>query len=89
MLEKYRDLAFYDPDDKVTRNVYSKNLEWVKKTRGMKGSRNIWALIGTHPDMDDGDKIEPFEISDLVIGLIVSTPQAPGVQILRQYDRDV
>ena len=55
----------------------------------MKGSRNRWALLGTHPDMDDDDKIEPFEISDLVIGLIVSSPQAPGVQILQQDDGDV
>ena len=86
MVEKYRDLAFYDTDDKVTRTVYSKNLEWVKTTLGMKRSRNRWALLTTHPDMDDDDKIEPFEISDLVIGFIVSTPQAPGVQILRQDD---
>ena len=56
ILEKYRGLAFYYPDDKVTRTVYSKNLEWVKKTRGMKGSRNRWALLGTHPDMDDDVK---------------------------------
>ena len=60
-----------------------------EKTQGMKGYRNIWALLGTHPDMDDDDKIEPFQISDLVIGFIESTPQAPGVQILRQYDGDV
>ena len=31
ILAKYRDVAFYDPDDEVTRTVYSKNLEWVKK----------------------------------------------------------
>ena len=60
-----------------------------EKTRGMKGYRNIWALIGTHPDMDDDDKIEPFQISDLIIGLIVYTSQAPGVQILQRDDRDV
>ena len=89
MLEKYRDIAFYDPYDKVTRTVYSKNLEWVKTTLGMKRSRNRWALLGTHPDMDDDDKIEPFEISDLVIGFIVSTPQALGVHIVRQDDVDV
>ena len=59
MLVNYRDLEFYDPADKVTRTVYSKNLGWMK-TRGMKGSRNIWALLGTHPDMDDDDKIYPF-----------------------------
>ena len=55
----------------------------------MKGSRNRWELLGTHPDMDDDDKIELFEISDLVIGLIVSTPQAPGVHILQQDDVDL
>ena len=41
------------------------------------------ALLLTNPDIDDDDKIEPFEISDLVIGLVVSTPQAPDVHILR------
>ena len=86
---KKQDLDFYDPDDKLTCTVYSKNLEWVKKTRGMKGSRNRWALLGTHPDMDDDDKIELFYILDLVIGLIVSTSQAPSVQILLQDDGDV
>ena len=39
--------------------------------------------------MDDDDKIEPFEISDLVIGLIVSTLQVPGVQILQEDGVDV
>ena len=46
----------------------------------MKWSRNRWTLLGTHPDMDADDKIEPFDISDLVIGLIVSISQARGVQ---------
>ena len=85
VLTKYRDLAFFDPDDNVTRTIYPKNLEWVKKTRGMAGSRSRWAILGTHPDNDDDDdKIEPFEISDLVIDLIVKTPQAAGVKILQQ-----
>ena len=74
MLAKYRDMSFCDKYDKVTRNVYPKNLEWVKKTRGIKGFSNRWAILGKHPDMDDDDKIEPFDILDLVIGLIVSTP---------------
>ena len=55
----------------------------------MKGYRNRWELLGTHPDMDDDDKIERFEISELVMILIVFTPQEPGVQILQQDDRDV
>ena len=86
-MEKYRDLAFYDTDDEVTCTVYFKNLEWVKN-RGMKGSRNIWALLGTHYDMDDHYKIEPFDISYFVIGFIVSKPQAPVVQILQQDGGD-
>ena len=52
----------------------------------MNGSRNRWALLGTHPDMDDDNKIKPFDISDLVMGLIESTRISPGVQILRKYD---
>ena len=52
----------------------------------MKGSSNRWAILVRHPDMDDDDKIEPFEISDLVIGVNVSTPQVPGVHILQQDD---
>ena len=39
--------------------------------------------------MDNDDKIEPFDILDLVIDFIVSTLQAPGVKILRQDDGDV
>ena len=88
MLTKYRYLAFYDRDNKVTCTVCPKKLEWVKKTQGMKGSRNRWALLGTHPDIDDDYKIKPFEISDLVICLIVSTLQAPGVHLLQQDDGD-
>ena len=38
--------------------------------------------------MNDDDKIETFEISYLVIDLIVYTPQSPDVQILLQDDGD-
>ena len=55
----------------------------------MKRSRNRWELLDKHPDMDDDDKIKPFDISDLVIGLIVYTPQAAGVQILQQDEGDL
>ena len=89
MMENYSDLAFYDLDNKVTCTVYPENLEWVKKTRGIKGYRNRWAFLGTHPDMDDDDKTEPFDISELVKGLIVSTPQERSVHFLQKDDRDV
>ena len=55
----------------------------------MKGSRNIWELLGTHPDINDDDETELLEISDLVLGLIVSIPQASGIKILQQNDRYV
>ena len=89
MMENYSDLAFYDLDNKVTCTVYPENLEWVKKTRGIKGYRNRWAFLGTHPDMDDDDKTESFDISELVKGLIVSTPQERSVHFLQKDDRDV
>ena len=85
LLCKYKDLAFYDPDDKVVRTVHPKNLTYVKKVRGQQGSKSGWVLLGTHPD-DDDDKIQPFDISAFVIGLIETTPQVSGVQIVRMAD---
>ena len=59
-----------------------------KETWGMKGSRSRWVLLATHPDQNNDTKIEPFEIWDLVKDLIVSSPQAQGIQILPQEDDD-
>ena len=57
-MNKYKDLAFYDPDDEVTRTVYSINLTYVKKVRGKKGLRSGWVLLGTYLDDDNDDKIQ-------------------------------
>ena len=37
MLSKFKGLAFYDPDDKVTHAVYSNKLELVKKIEELRG----------------------------------------------------
>ena len=67
LLNTYKDLDFYDPDDEVIRTVYSRNLTYVKKVRGKKGSRSGWVLLGTHPDDDNNDKIQSFIISDFFV----------------------
>ena len=73
LLNKYKDLALYDTDDEVTHTVYSRNLTYVKKMLGKKGSSSGWVFIGTHPDDDNGDKIQSFIISDFFVDFISDT----------------
>ena len=63
LLNKYKGLAFYDPDGELTRTVYSRNLTYLKKVCGKKGSSIGWVLLVTHPDDDNVDKIQSFIIS--------------------------
>ena len=58
LLNKYKDLYFYYPDDEVTRTVYSRNLIYVKNVHGKKVLRSGWVLLVTHPDDDSYDKIQ-------------------------------
>ena len=83
LLNKYKDLAFCDPDDEVTRTVYSRNLTYVKKFRGKKGLRSGWVLLGTHPDDDNDDKIQLFIISDFVVDFISDTQQGAGAKVVQ------
>ena len=53
---------------------------WEYRQRHRHGLRQC-----THPD-DSDDKIQPFDISGFVIGLIEITQQAPGVHIVRLED---
>ena len=76
LLNKYKNMDFYYPDDEVTRTVYSRNLTYVKKNFGENGSRSGWVLLGTHPDDNNDDKIQSFFISDFVVYLIADTQQA-------------
>ena len=87
LLNKYKDMDFYYPDDEVNLTVYSINLTYVKKVRGQKGSRNGWVLIGTHPDDDNDDKIQSFIISYFLVYLVTDTKQAARVKVLQwSYD---
>ena len=74
LIEKYKGLLFYDPDNKSMYTVYPKNLEWA---RGRGGG---WSLI-CQPADDDLDN-EPFLIGDMVIGLIANTDQEESVEII-------
>ena len=83
ILEKYKDLRFYDPDDKVIRIVYSKNLQWQKGVRGK--TKKGWTLIGVGPgDGGDAEDLEGFEVGDMVIELIAKCKQADGIEIVHQ-----
>ena len=73
-LEKYKDLVFYDPDNKCVYTVWQKNLEWQ---RGRNGG---WCLIVCPAD----DKLydEPFSIGEMVISLIAKSVQDSNVDVL-------
>ena len=85
-MNNYKDLVFYDPDDEVTCTVYSRNLKYVKKVRGKKGSKSGWVLLGTHTDDDNNDKIQSYIISDFVVDLIADTQQEVGIQVVKFAD---
>ena len=78
MLEKYKNLVFYDPDNDTTYTVCDKNLEFHRKNK-KKGIDGGWSVIG----VDDEDDYEPFVIGKMLIELIADHEQAPGVEIVR------
>lgn len=77
LLEKYKNLVFFDPDDQVTYTVVEDNLEFHRRNK-RKGIAGGWALIGA----DEDDNEVGFEINKMVIGLISETAQAPGVELI-------
>ena len=82
LLTKYKNLAFWDPDDKCTRIAEQKNLEWTKKWHGERGSKSAWSIIGFSPEPKDEEAhYVPYPISDFIISLIAKTNQAPGVKV--------
>ena len=76
LLEKYKNLAFYDPDEKTTFTIHPDNLEF---RRGRDGG---WMLIGVAADENVED--EPFEISQVFIDLIAKTEQTVNVTIVHR-----
>ena len=59
-LEKYKGLAFLDPEDKITYTIESKNMEWFRASK-RKGNNGGWYVVATS---SDDDEIESFMIED-------------------------
>ena len=76
LLEKYKNLAFYDPDEDTTFTIHPDNLEF---RRGKGGG---WMLIGVSADENVED--EPFEIKQVFIDLIAKTEQTVNVTIVHR-----
>ena len=76
LLEKYKGLAFYDPDDGKTYTVATENLEF---RRGRKDGG--WYLICESNVV--GDEAEPYSI-ELANELIGDTQQVEGVELIRE-----
>ena len=71
LLEKKKDLVFYDPDNECVYTVWHKNLEWQ---RGRNGG---WCLIVCPADdkLDD----DSFSIAEMFISLIAKSVQDSNV----------
>ena len=78
LLEKYKNIAFYDLDENATFTIHPDNLEF---RRGRDGG---WMLIGVAADenVEDG----PFEIKQVFIDLIAKTEQTVNVTSIVHRD---
>ena len=79
LLEKYKGLAFFDPEEKITYTIVEKNLEWYKSSK-RKGIDGGWYIVAT----SDEDEVESFMIEDELFMLIADTPQENGIEIIRR-----
>ena len=80
IIEKHKNLVFWDPDEKCNCTVFHKNMEFVKK-RGEKG----WHVIGIPHDARL--EVESFTL-ELAIELMKDTDQANGVGIIGPAEED-
>ena len=76
LLEKYKNLVFYDPDDKTTFTVGDEELEFNRGNKKQDIDRG-WYAICTSADGNE----QMFAFS-LLVELIAQTKQADGVQII-------
>ena len=81
LLQKYKDMRFYDLDNQVNYTIHPGNMEFQ---RGRGGG---WMAIAIPPD-DCGLDDEPFEIGEMLMGMIVDTQQADNVTMIRREDRE-
>lgn len=73
LLEKYKGLVFFDPDNNCSYTIWNKNLEFQ---RGRGGG---WCAIGVPADKSLDD--EPFLIGDMLVDLVKETEQDGKVSI--------
>ena len=81
LLQKYKDLVFFDPDNAANYTIHPGNMEFQ---RGRQGG---WMIIGIPPD-DEGLEEEPFPLGSMVLEMISETEQAPNITMLRQEDEE-
>ena len=79
LLEKYKGLAFWDPNDKTTYTIGSENMQWFRssKKRGIDGG---WYVLATNDD----DEQESFMIEDELCRQIADTPQNADIEIIKK-----
>ena len=80
LLEKYKGLVFFDPDNKCHYTICSKNLEFFK------GRNGGWCVIGV--PADDKLEDEPFLIGKLVHDLVRETPQEARIRVIAPDDEN-
>jgi len=79
ILEKYKDLVFYDPDTKKTFKVWGGNLEFHRGSRRTATTKG-WGLVCINED----GKEEGWILNDEVVQLIGSHAQADGIEVIHQ-----
>jgi len=79
LLQKYKNLVFYFPDNKKTYQIAEQNLEFH---RGRDGG---WCVIGEPLDGDEDD-IEPFLIGDMIVELIGDTRQEDHIKVIKKVE---
>ena len=92
LLQKYKSMIFYDPDDQMTCTVSEDSLYFEKP-----GRKNGWAVLGI-PENWDGvseDEWQPFSIrSGIVFDMVKDTtqPQEAHITVVKEpsdeYDTD-
>ena len=81
-MQKYKNLIFFDHDNSVNFTVHPGNMEYQ---RGRNGG---WMAIGIPPD-DCGIDEEPFQVGDMLVGLIADTEQADNITMVKMEEEEV
>jgi hypothetical protein len=79
ILEKYKDLVFYDPDTKKTFKVWGGNLEFHRGSH-KSGISKGWGSVCINEDCNG----EGWILNEEVVQLIGSHPQADGIEVNHQ-----